>query len=76
MHATETIDYAVVLKGEMTLILDSGEEVTVGPYDTVIQNGTIHGWRNASDEPATVAFVILGAHAMRGSSLAEGAASL
>jgi hypothetical protein len=61
MHATATIDYAVVLEGEMTLILDSGEEVVLRPFDTVIQNGTVHGWRNGSDKPTVLAFVMLGA---------------
>jgi hypothetical protein len=61
MHATATIDYAVALEGEMTLILDSGEEVVLRPFDTVIQNGTIHGWRNGSDQPAVLAFFMLGA---------------
>lgn len=61
MHATSTIDYAVVLDGEMTLILDSGEEAVLRPFDTVIQNGTVHGWRNSSDKPTVLAFFMLGA---------------
>jgi hypothetical protein len=61
MHATETVDYAVVLEGEMTLILDAGEKVVLRPHDTVVQNGTVHGWRNASDKPAALAFFMLGA---------------
>ncbi|MER5183352.1 cupin domain-containing protein [Streptomyces sp. NPDC002896] len=68
MHATSTIDYGVVLRGEVTLILDSGEEVTLRAMDTVVQNGTVHGWRNASAEPAIVAFVVLGAEAAEASS--------
>jgi quercetin dioxygenase-like cupin family protein len=49
--------------GEITLVLDSGEEVTLRANDTVVQNGTGHGWRNSSDQPAIVAFVVLGAEA-------------
>jgi hypothetical protein len=64
MHATATIDYAVVLEGEMTLILDSGEEVVLRRLDTVVQNGTVHGWRNASDKAAILAFFMLGAEAV------------
>jgi hypothetical protein len=64
MHATVTVDYAVVLEGEMTLILDSGEEVVLQRLDTVVQNGTVHGWRNASDQTAVVAFFMLGAEAV------------
>jgi mannose-6-phosphate isomerase-like protein (cupin superfamily) len=71
MHATETVDYAVVLEGEMTLILDSGEEVVLRPHDTVVQNGTVHGWRNGSDKTAVLAFFMLGAQS--GESSAEGA---
>lgn len=61
MHVTRTVDYGIVLHGELTLVLDSGEEVTLRAGDTVVQNGTMHGWRNASAAPATVAFVVLGA---------------
>jgi hypothetical protein len=61
MHSTATIDYAVVLEGEMTLILDSGEEAVLRPFDAVIQNGTVHGWRNGSDKTTVLAFFMLGA---------------
>jgi hypothetical protein len=61
MHATATVDYAVVLQGEMTLILDSGEEVVLRPFDTVVQNGTVHGWRNGSNQTTVLAFFMLGA---------------
>jgi hypothetical protein len=62
MHATPTIDYGIVLSGEMTMILEEGDEVILGPTDVIIQNGAVHGWRNASNDPSVVAFVILGAH--------------
>lgn len=61
LHASATVDYAVVLSGEVTLILDSGTEVTLRATDTVVQNGTVHAWRNSSDAPAVVAVVVLGA---------------
>jgi len=60
MHATKTIDYAVVLAGEVTLILDEGE-VTLKPLDTVVQRGTSHTWENRGAEPALIAFVLLDA---------------
>ena len=60
MHATRTLDYAVVLSGEITLILDQGE-VTLKPFDTVVQRGTNHTWENRGTEPALVAFVLLDA---------------
>jgi hypothetical protein len=60
MHATRTLDYAVVLAGEVTLILDGGE-VTLKPFDTVVQRGTSHTWENRGAEPALIAFVLLDA---------------
>ncbi|OCK73962.1 cupin domain protein [Lepidopterella palustris CBS 459.81] len=48
MHRTLTLDYAAVLEGEVDLILDSGEVRRLKRGDTVIQRGTMHAWRNAS----------------------------
>ena len=62
MHRTTTIDYGIVLSGEMTMVLDTDEELTLGPTDVIVQNGAVHAWRNASGEPCVVAFVIIGAH--------------
>ena len=61
MHTTKTIDYMVVLEGEVTLLLDEGE-VTLHKYDTVVQRGTAHHWENRGTEPARLAFVLLDAH--------------
>jgi hypothetical protein len=61
MHRTDSIDYGIVLDGELWLELDDGKQVYVKRHDTVIQNGTRHGWRNKSDRPATIAFVLIGA---------------
>lgn len=62
MHTTATIDFEVVLSGTVTLELDDGAKVTVGPGDTVVQNGTRHRWSNAGTEPAVLAVFICGAH--------------
>lgn len=62
MHTTATIDFEVVLSGSVTLELDDGAKVTVGPGDTVVQNGTRHRWSNAGTEPAVLAVFICGAH--------------
>jgi quercetin dioxygenase-like cupin family protein len=48
MHRTLTLDYMIVLDGEIELILDSGEKKTLKKGDTVIQRGTMHAWRNPS----------------------------
>ncbi|WP_299328413.1 cupin domain-containing protein [Parasphingopyxis sp.] len=58
MHRTETIDYGIILSGEITLILDIGERV-VKAGDIVIQRGTNHGWSNHTDQPCRVAFVLV-----------------
>ncbi len=62
MHTTATIDFEVVLSGEVTLELDDGAEVVLRPFDTVVQNGTRHRWINRGTEPATMAIVLIGAH--------------
>lgn len=61
MHATPTVDYAIVLAGEITLDLDGGREADLRQGDVVVQNGTRHAWRNRGEHPATVAFVLVGA---------------
>lgn len=58
MHRTETIDYGIVLEGEIVLILDEGE-TTVRAGDIVIQRGTNHGWANRSGKPCRIAFVLI-----------------
>ena len=60
MHTTDTIDYGIVLSGEIWLEVDDGEETRLRQHDVVIQNGTRHAWRNKSSAPATAAFVLIG----------------
>jgi hypothetical protein len=62
MHTTDTIDYGVLLEGELWLELDDGKETLVRRHDIVIQQGTRHAWRNRSDKPATMVFVLVGAN--------------
>ncbi|WP_326672136.1 cupin domain-containing protein [Streptomyces canus] len=61
MHATPTVDYGIVLGGEIVLELDDGNCTPLSAGDIVIQNGTRHAWRNRSGQPVTVAFVLIGA---------------
>lgn len=61
MHTTDTVDFEVVLSGEVVLELDDGAEVTLKPGDTVVQNGTRHAWHNRGDVPAVLAVGIIGA---------------
>jgi mannose-6-phosphate isomerase-like protein (cupin superfamily) len=58
MHRTETIDYGVVLEGELTLILDDSE-VDLKPGDIVVQRGTNHAWSNRSGKPCRILFILL-----------------
>ena len=60
-HATPTVDYAIVLEGEIWLELDEGQSTQLRQHDVVVQNGTRHAWRNKTERAATVAFVLIGA---------------
>jgi hypothetical protein len=61
MHATPTVDYGIVLDGEIWLELDDGRSALLRRHDVVVQHGARHAWRNKSGAPATLAFVLLGA---------------
>ena len=58
MHKTETVDYIILLKGDVTLILDE-EEVSLKPFDVVVQRGTNHAWVNNGTEPALLIAVLI-----------------
>ena len=58
MHRTETIDYAIILDGEVTMVLDD-EDVLLKTGDVVVQCGTNHAWSNRSGAPCTIAFVLI-----------------
>jgi mannose-6-phosphate isomerase-like protein (cupin superfamily) len=58
MHRTETVDYGIVLEGEITLVMDIGETV-VKAGDIVVQRGTSHGWANRTDRNCRIAFVLI-----------------
>ena len=58
MHRTESVDYALILSGEITMLLDD-EEVLLKAGDVVVQCGTNHAWSNRSDAPCTLAFFLV-----------------
>jgi quercetin dioxygenase-like cupin family protein len=60
MHRTPTVDFIVVLSGEIVIELDDRAERRLVAGDTLVQNGTRHGWRNRTDQPATIALVMVG----------------
>ena len=53
MHKTKTIDYIILLEGDVTLVLDE-DEVRLKPFDVVVQRGTNHAWINNGKKPATL----------------------
>lgn len=58
MHETDTVDYAIVLSGEIHALMDSGETL-LRAGDVLIQRGTRHGWSNRSGAYCRVAFVLV-----------------
>jgi len=58
MHRTETVDYAIVLEGEIYAVMDEGETL-LRAGDVLIQRGTNHAWANRSDKTARIAFVLI-----------------
>jgi mannose-6-phosphate isomerase-like protein (cupin superfamily) len=58
MHRTESVDYGIVLAGEVWLVVDEGETL-LRPGDVVVQRGTNHAWSNRTSEPARMAFVLV-----------------
>jgi quercetin dioxygenase-like cupin family protein len=61
MHRTHSLDYVVVIKGEMHMELDDGVMVHIKEGDVCVQHGTIHNWINNGTEPWVVAFILLDA---------------
>lgn len=60
MHKTKTVDYALVVSGEIYAVMDEGEAL-MKAGDCLVQRGTNHAWSNRSDKPCLVAFVLLDA---------------
>lgn len=64
MHKTKSLDYAIVLSGEIWVVMDKGETL-LKAWDVLIQRGTNHCWSNRTGEPARVAFVLIDAHPLK-----------
>ena len=60
MHRTDSIDYAVIMSGEIDMLLDDSE-VHLKAGDVVVQRGTNHAWANRGDEPCKIAFILIDA---------------
>ena len=59
-HRTDSIDYAVVMSGEVDMELDDAT-VHLKAGDVLVQRGTIHNWVNRGSEPCVIAFVLIAA---------------
>jgi quercetin dioxygenase-like cupin family protein len=65
MHRTLSLDYAIVLNGEITLRLDGGDERTIKAGEFIIQGGATHQWINKTDETCRIGFVMIGSEKIR-----------
>ena len=65
MHTSDTVDYGLLLDGELVLELDDGQTRALKKGDVVVQNGTRHAWRNPNARSATMLFVLVGARRTR-----------
>ncbi|HEV2571501.1 MAG TPA: cupin domain-containing protein [Beijerinckiaceae bacterium] len=61
MHKTNSVDYLVVISGEMWMVMEKGE-VLLKAGDCIVQRGTNHAWKNVSDKPCLIAAVLVDAH--------------
>jgi hypothetical protein len=60
MHTTATVDYILLLSGEISLLLDEGDAIKLKPFDAVVQRATNHSWVNTGREPALLMCVMVG----------------
>jgi quercetin dioxygenase-like cupin family protein len=59
VHRTDSIDYAVVISGEIDMELEKGTEVHLEAGDVLVQRGTVHCWINRGRTPCVMAFVLV-----------------
>jgi len=64
MHKTATVDYAIVVKGEIYAVMEKGETL-LRAGDVLVQRGTNHSWSVRGKEPALVAFILVGAEPLK-----------
>jgi quercetin dioxygenase-like cupin family protein len=61
VHRTDSIDYAVVISGEIDMELEKGSEVHLKAGDVLVQRGTVHNWINRGKAPCVIAFALIDA---------------
>ncbi len=59
MHKTESLDYIILISGELDMLLDAGDVQSLKPGDVVVQRGTNHAWVNHGAEPALLVAVLI-----------------
>lgn len=62
VHRTDSVDYIVVMSGEIDMELESGEEVHLKAGDVMVQRGTVHNWINRGTETCVMVLVLVHAH--------------
>jgi quercetin dioxygenase-like cupin family protein len=61
IHRTDSLDYAVIMKGEIDMELETGDITHLKAGDVIVQRGTVHNWINRGTEPCVIAFVLIAA---------------
>jgi len=61
VHRTDSLDYAVIMKGEIDMELETGDITHLKAGDVIVQRGTVHNWINRGTEPCIIAFVLIAA---------------
>lgn len=61
VHRTDSLDYAIVVSGEVDMELEPGELVRCNTGDVIVQRGTVHNWINRGTAPCRIAFVLIDA---------------
>jgi len=61
VHRTDSLDYAVIMSGEIDMELEAGDITHLKAGDVVVQRGTVHNWINRGPEPCVIAFVLIAA---------------
>jgi quercetin dioxygenase-like cupin family protein len=64
VHRTDSIDYIIVMSGEIDMELEAGEEVHLKAGDVMVQRGTVHNWINRGTEPCLLAVILIHANSV------------
>ena len=65
MHRTLSLDYGCVLSGEITLVVDGGQEAIVRAGEIIVQRGAMHLWKNNGTVPCRILVVMLGSEKVK-----------